>query len=482
MPKFEIASEDTFENMKNSWALTHSPNVVATAMFLAVVWVLLVGVTTCQAQEVLVQGGKYFDTGTATFVDNPGIVIRQGKFASLTGPGQDTAGMQIIELADGQYILPGIVDCHAHYNVKLIKKRREEYHVIPIQYLANGVTVSFSCGEYDPEQMLQLRKDIESGKKIGPRLLNSGPYFGIARRPWHADPQQVRDEVDFWAEQGVGGLKAKLIDPACLKALVEQAHKHDLTVTGHLDSGFRNSVNPSTAIDIGIDRIEHFLGGDAMTADKSAYSTLGRITADMPEFKAIVKKFIDTETVFDATISAYGYFGTREKFYDYWFDERSIFTPHVQKLVNEREKSYQPMMRFHKIFETKQTTIDDFFRAGGTITLGTDHFSNGTYLAGFGVHREMEIMNSAGIPNADVLKIATINGAKALNVDDQHGSIAIGKSGDLFVVDGNPLDDIKNTRNVKQVIRAGVVYDSQQLLESVRGKLGPASADEEKDW
>ena len=81
-----------------------------------------------------------------------------------------------------------------------------------------------------------------------------------------------------------------------------------------------------------------------------------------------------------------------------------------------------------------------------------------------------------------MIRIATINGAEALNIDADHGSIAVGKSGDLFVVTGNPLEDIKHTRNIQQVVKAGVVYDSQELLKSVAGKLGPASAVEEKDW
>ena len=77
------------------------------------------------------------------------------------------------------------------------------------------------------------------------------------------------------------------------------------------------------------------------------------------------------------------------------------------------------MQRFQEIFEAKQTTIDDYFRAGGRITLGTDHFCSGTHLAGFGAHREMHVMASAGIPAADVIRIATINGARALNIDDE---------------------------------------------------------------
>lgn len=458
---------------------------LATRFFL--LWFVLSFNLSAYAQEtqtMAIFGGHVFDTESGQFRKNSGLLIEEGAFKQVNDSLNLPSDMPTIELTDTQFILPGLIDCHAHYNVKLFRNRREEFEVIPIQYLANGVTVTFSCGEYLPEPMLQLRKDIESGAKIGPRLLNSGPYFGIARRPWHADPEQVREEVDFWATKGVGGLKAKLIDPACLEALIDQAHQHGLTVTGHLDSGFRNSVNPSTAIDMGIDRVEHFLGGDAMPDDKSAYASLPRISADMPEFKAIVRKYIDNGVYFDATVSAYGYFGSREKFYDYWFDEPSLFTEYVQEQLAARraKKSYRPMAQFQKIFEAKQTTIDDFFRAGGQITLGTDHFSDGTFLAGFGAHREMEILSQAGIPNAEVIKIATINGARALKIDDQHGSIETGKSGDLLIIEGNPLDQIRNTRNVIHVIRAGKRYDPKALLDSCRGKLGPNNAEEAKDW
>lgn len=434
--------------------------------------------------SVLIRGGQWFDLDSGTFSPNEGILIRDGRFEVVNEQVEYDPDIPVLELEDDRYILPGLIDCHAHYNVRLFRKRREEFHVIPIQYLANGITVTFSCGEYLPEEMLRLRLDIESGKKIGPRLLNSGPYFGIARRPWHADPEQVRAEVDFWADRGIGGLKAKLIDPECLEALIDQGHKHGLTVTGHLDSGYNNSVNPSTAIDLGIDRIEHFLGGDCMPDTASAYASLARITADMPEFKAIVKKFIDTGTVFDATISAYGYIGNRETYYDYWFDEPSLFTEYTRQRIAEKlEKSpRRPMERFQKIFEAKQTTIDDFFRAGGTISLGTDHFSDGSYLPGFGAHREMHVLNASGIPAADVIRIATINGARALGIEKDHGSITVGKSGDLCIVQGNPLDDIKNTRQVRHVVRSGMVYDPAKLLADCVGKLGPSNDKEAEDW
>ena len=127
----------------------------------------------------------------------------------------------------------------------------------------------------------------------------------------------------------------------------------------------------------------------------------------------------------------------------------------------------------------KKVTIKRFFDKGGKITLGTDHPSVGEYIPGFSAHREMEALVSIGIPNAEVLKIATLNGAQALRKSDILGSIEIGKLADVFVVTGNPLKDIKNTRNVITVIKGGTVYDAKALLKSVEGTMGPKN---EGDW
>jgi imidazolonepropionase-like amidohydrolase len=430
-------------------------------------------------KSLLVTGGQRFRTAEGDFVPNNGILIEDGRFKLLDA--QADAAATKLELDDDQFILPGFIDLHAHYNVKLLKKRREEFHVMPTVYLANGITVSFSAGEYDPDGMLQLRKRIESGEQVGPRLLNSGPYFGRVRRGWrNITDEQIRTDVDTWAERGVGGFKAKGIGPDHLKVLINQAHKHNLTVTGHLDSGYRGSVNPRDAVLMGIDRIEHFLGGDAMPATRSAYASLASITADMPEFKKEVALFIKNGTYFDCTITAYGYFGKRGEEYDYWIDEREFFTPYIQDIVKKRES--QVMMQFDAIYRAKLKTIAAYHAAGGQITVGTDHFSNGLFLPGFGYHRELDALVRGGIPASDVLKIATLNGARAMKIDDDHGSIDIGKVADLCVVSGNPLKNIRNTRNVTKVIRAGVVHDAKQLLESVKGKLGPRDESEVAAW
>lgn len=450
--------------------------------FLGLVLLLACPLAAQQQLDTIIAGGWVFQTDTGKFTKNKALGVHDGRFVAIEGEANSKA-KQTVKLTDEQYVLPGIIDCHAHYNVKLIGRRREEFKVTPIVYLANGVTVTFSCGEYAPEKMLQLRKDIKAGKQIGPRLLNSGPYFGKARPSWKGNisEKQIREEVDFWAKQGVGGFKAKAISPNHLKPLIDQAHKHGLTVTGHLDSGFNDSVNPKTAIEMGIDRVEHFLGGDTTPPTASAYSSLMVVTPAMREYQEIAKLYVKKMVWYDATLTAYGYIGNRNlEEYKTWVNEREFFTPYIQERV--KKQRYRPNLRFERIYKSKLNTIAEFWRLGGQISLGTDHFSDGNFLPGFGAHREIDAFVRSGIPPAEALKIATINGAKALKIEKDHGSIEAGKVADLFIIKGNPLERIRNTRNVQFVMRAGKMHDSRELLESVKGKLGPVDKTEAKKW
>jgi imidazolonepropionase-like amidohydrolase len=102
--------------------------------------------------------------------------------------------------------------------------------------------------------------------------------------------------------------------------------------------------------------------------------------------------------------------------------------------------------------------------------------------AGFGSHRELHALVLSGIPAAAALKIATINGARALNVASKLGTLEAGKLADLFVVRGNPLQDIRTTRNVHLVMKAGQLYDAAELIESAKGKMGPAGPQDESRW
>ncbi len=452
-------------------------------------WVLAAGLSfqaRSSAQEpadLLIVGGHYFDTGSLSFRKNPGLAVRDGRFSAVHVDPQKILAEKVVHLQEDHYILPGFIDLHAHYNVRLFKNRREEFEVMPVVYLANGATVTFSAGEYDPEGMDHLKKRIAEGTQIGPCLLTSGPYFGSVRRDWGRrgrSPEDIRADVEHWAARGVAGFKAKGIRGEELKALIDAAHQYGLTVTGHLGSGYRGSVNPRDAIEMGIDRIEHFLGGDALPADKTAYASLENARTEMPEIAEIIRLYVEKGIWFDATITAFGYFGQRGELFEHWEDERSFFTPYTQAAIQEKER--KPVEQFEKIFHVKQAIIKAYFDAGGQITLGTDHFSEGDYLPGFGVHRELHAFVKSGIPPEQAIKIGTLNGARAMNIDEDFGSIEVGKFADTWIVQGNPIEDIRNTRKGIYVMREGRWYQPSALLDSVRGKLGPKDETEEPQW
>jgi len=444
-----------------------------------------------QAGDLVITGGQLFDGVRDTPVPNTGLVIRRGIFlevgAQLTG--RDTSAAELIRLAPDDTVLPGFFDLHAHYAVDLFGEGRvDEYTVNPILFLANGVTSTFPGGEIDPEGMMTARRRIERGEQVGPRLHSSGPYFGTARPGWrHEDwtPERVRQEVDDWAARGVRGFKAKGIQPPQLTALIDQAHRYGLPVTGHLDSGARSSVNPRDAILMGIDRIEHFMGGDALTADRSAYASLEALDVDGPEVDAIIDLYLRRNVYYDVTLTAYGYWydPKDERVFTPWMDEQSFLTPHAREVANAglpRRSTEQ----FRRIYEVKYRELKRFYDAGGgrLVTVGTDHPSWGEFLSGFSAHREVHAFVLAGLSPADALKAATINGARALRMGDELGSIETGKLADLFVVSGNPLEDIRTTRNVRRVMVRGTLYDAAALLDSARGRMGPATAADDDWW
>jgi hypothetical protein len=462
--------------------LTAPKSVLLAAMVIAVISPL-------SAQAVLIRGGWLFDGTGDNVTPNPGIFVRASKFIAVGGDLSDfeTTSTTTIDLEDDNYILPGLFDLHAHYAIDLFGEGRvDDTRSYPIIFLANGVTSTYPAGAVDPDSLYALSLRLDRGEQVGPRLFNSGPYFGRAREGWDdaTTAGQIYEEVDYWAARGVRNFKAKRPAPEHLRALIERAHMHGATVAGHLDSRYRENVNPADGILMGIDRVEHFLGGEDLTDDRSAYASLQYLDVNSPNLDAIIQLYIEHNVFFDATLTAYGYYGAKDPaVYTYFDDERTYFTPYMQQVLAERPT--RPVNdQFERIYRVKLQTIKKFYDAGGghLITLGTDHATWGEYVSGFAFHRELQAFVLAGIPPEDALKIATINGARALNVSSYLGTIEAGKLADLVVVSGNPLEDITNTRNTRLVMKGGVMYDCDELKESVRGTIGPNGPDEVELW
>jgi imidazolonepropionase-like amidohydrolase len=456
-------------------------------MALSLILGVFVSSTVAAAQDLVVQGGWLFDAITDEVTRNPGIMISGGRILEMGPANSDFGGaeIQILSLGEDEYVLPGIIDLHAHYNVNLLGEgRSDEVEINTLVYLANGVTTTFPAGEYNPERLLRAREEIDAGVRPGPRIIPSGPYFGRSRPGWEPmTDEQIHTEVADWVRRGVRGFKAKGANPQTVRALVEAAHRHGVTVTGHLDSGFRETTNAADAIRMGIDRVEHILGGVALDPTQPAYPVWVKVDTASAAFRETVRMFLDHGVRFNATITAPVYFTELEEGFDYWVDEREFFTPYVQQLVAEREPRQRNGLMSELYWAMRRTT-KAFYDAGGgdLITLGTDNPSRGEFLPGFSAHRELHAFVLAGIPEAAALRIATINGARAIGMGDILGTIEPGKLADLFVVRGNPLEEITNTRNVQHVIRGGELHDPSGLLQRARGRIGPIGPADHAGW
>ena len=477
-----------------------------TSVLLFMIW-LLAGLTLAQAQphaeppevdpgfastdSVAIVGGQLVDLERGAATPNRGILVVNGRFQvvdmELSAETLDAA--QTVELEDNQYLLPGLVDLHAHYNMDLVGEGRvDETAYNPLIYLANGVTTTFPAGEYDPEPMMEMRQRIDRGEQLGPRVLNSGPYIGSSNPEWtdDMDAEAIYDLVDTWAERGAQGLKAKGASPDELEPLIRRAHQHGLTVTGHLDSGFRGTTNAREAIQMGIDRVEHILGGHALDPERPAYPVWNEVDTTDADFRAIAQMFVDHEVHFTPTLTAPVYFADPDGTpgFDDWAGEQEFFTPHVRETWTERQSEATGSELMDNLHEAMLRTTKAFYDAGGShlITLGTDKPAWGDYLPGFGAHRELHALVRAGIPEASALRIATRNGAEAIGKGDLLGSVAAGKLADLLVVEGNPLDQITNTREVELVMKAGQLYDPDRLLEAARGQIGPDGPNDHDAW
>jgi imidazolonepropionase-like amidohydrolase len=329
--------------------------------------------------------------------------------------------------------------------------------------------------------MVAAQRRIDAGTQIGPRIFNSGPRIGIARQgPDPKTVEEVNQLVDSLTAQGVTSFKVKNISAPMLRALIERAHMHGATVTGHLSSGIDNTTNAREAIVMGIDRIEHFLGGDALPADKDPYESLTKFDPYSKEGQDIIKLYLKHNVVYDPTTGPNGQMTAAERRAQP-AAELKTYSPYIQEMLRLTPPR-STGTRWDSIRVTNLKAVKAFYDAGGVLTTGTDSPGRGNYLAGFMLHREIASFVEAGLPPAAAIKAATINSARALNVGDKLGSIEAGKLADMVIVNGNPLQDIRNTRNVKVVVKAGVPFDPAEMWKAVEGKLGPAGHEDAEKW
>ena len=407
------------------------------------------------------------------------------------------AGYTTLDLT-GASVMPGLVGMHNHMfyiaRPNLDASGHSEDPLVvpqmtfsaPRLYLANGVTTMRTTGSVEPYADINVKRQIDAGKLIGPHMDVTGPYLEGPNSPFiqmHqiTSPEDARRTVAFWADQGVTSFKAYMnITRAELKAAIDEAHRRGLKVTGHLCS-----VTYPEAANLGIDDLEHgffvntqFDPGKQPDKCTSTVGTPTLLTMTPGSTQAndlirllVSKRVAITSTlpVFEQSLALHAPLNPKAM---------AVLTLEAREayLYNRNRAaargSTPPGQQFAQAYRNDLGLERQFVAAGGLLLAGPDPTGNGGVIPGFGDQRELELLVEAGFTPVEAIRIGTLNGATYLGLNERIGSIASGKNADLLVVRGNPAANINDLEKVDIVFKDGVGFDSAKLLDSVRGRYG----------
>jgi imidazolonepropionase-like amidohydrolase len=419
------------------------------------------------------------------------VVISGGKI-SLIGPTAATTYPATAKTLDltGYTVIPGLVGMHNHLffpmggNPPIYSTMGISF---PRLYLALGVTTIRTTGSVAPYTDLEIKRLIDAGRMIGPKMDVTAPYlegkgsFTPVMRE-STGPDDIRRMVNFWADQGATSFKAYMnITRDELRAAVEEAHKRGLKVTGHLCS-----VSYKEAAEIGIDNLEHglFPNSEYIPDKKPDVCPSGinqaliNLDINGPAVQETIRVLVEKKVAITSTLPVFeanapiaqtGIGAARALLNQRMLNTMSTDARVRYLSARARIPTTAPVataVRKSMDFERA------FVKAGGLLIAGLDPTGNGGVVAGFGDLRGVELLVEAGFTPLEAIKIASFNGAKYLGRDSQIGSIAAGKSADLMIVKGNPASNIFDIENVEIVFKDGVGYDSEKLIQSVQGLVG----------
>ena len=409
-------------------------------------------------------GATVIDVTGKPPIPNATVITSGGKITAV-GPGSEVkvpADAQRIDVT-GKYIIPGLWDMHAHY---------EQVEWGPI-YLAAGVTTVRDVGnEFDFIQ--QVRDAVDSGKALGPHMLNAGIVDGDG--PYAIGIQRVNspDDAEKWITKyhDAGFEQIKIyssVKEANVKAICTDAHKDGMTVTGHIPIG----MNAYQGVNDGMDMINHisYIADLLLAKDYDPKKVKGldrlkimaAVDVNSEQGKQAVAFLAEHKTVIDPTVALF------ELQFRSAGEPAEQIEPGIARVAPELREQLvsggmpeQAAPLAKESFQHLLEIIEALHKAGVPIVAGTDQT-----VPGFSVYREIELYQKAGFTPLEALQAATIVPARAMKVDADSGSIEVGKRADLDVLDANPLENIHNVRTVRTVVANGVVYDPKPLWESV---------------
>ena len=421
--------------------------------------------------------------------------------------------------ATGMYVLPGLVDCHAHIGGVAQGTTAEYVYKL---WMAHGVTTVREPGSFNGvDWTLKERERSARNEIVAPRIFAYvGPGLGWDKGPLRT-PELAREYV-LWAKQkGVDGFKiigdGPIYDPEIMKAFLETANANGLGSTTHLAQMGVARMNVLTAARLGMRSMEHWYGlPESLFADRTIqdypldynyndeshrFGQAGRLwkQAAPPgskKWNEVMDELLRLNFTLDPTFTIYE--ASRDLMRSMraeWHDRYTL--PSLWKFYQpsrEAHGSYwfywttQDEIEWKNNYRLWMTFVNEYKNRGGRVTTGSD--SGFIYkLYGFDYIRELELLQEAGFHPLEVIRAATMHGSQLLHEIKgkpiEFGTVRPGMLADLIVVPENPLANLKvlygtgairlndqtnqpeRVGGIKYTIKDGIVYDARKLLADV---------------
>ena len=384
--------------------------------------------------------GRILTMDNRRVISRGSIVIKAGRITCV-GSCSTSGADRVVDL-EGRTVLPGLVDMHAHHHGEqgVIQPAHDFASAI---YLAYGVTTTHNPAALSMATF-PTAELVETGGSIGPRMFATAETFGSADSPGSNtfdDAEGAYAEAVRRVEWGAVSLKEYLQpDRRRRQWVVEAGRRLNVMVTSEGSMDIDHKV--SLALD-GHTGFEHATAQTPLYSDLTTF--LGKLGS-----------------VYSATALVGGPGPWNEEYFwqesELWKDPKAQrWLPWRQLIPHTRRRILRPRTDYS--FPIMTQAVADIVAAGGGTAIGSHGQQHG-----LGSHWDIwmyaESMGAMG-----ALEAATLLGARFLGMEQDLGSIAVGKLGDLVVLNGDPLSNIRNSAAIRYVVKAGVLYDADSLDE-----------------
>ncbi len=415
----------------------------------------------------LIRNARVFDSENATLGEPADVYVFRGRITRVVPASTADVDADNVVDAGGRVLLPGLFDMHTH-----VSRWDGGLH------LASGVTTVRDLGN-DNETLQAMISEESDGTLLMPRIVPAGYIEG--KSPFAStggflieDLAGAKAAIDWYAERGYPQVKIYNSFPKDVLAdTVAYAHTQGLRVSGHVPAFLR----AQDVVDMGFDELQHvnqlllnfFVTPKTDTRTLERFYLVAEKTASLDLQSKPVQDFIASMkshgVVVDPTLVAFDFLRQRAGQLAPAYaavadhvppDVRRGFLVAEMNIPDERtaaryEKSYAKCIEF----------VGMLYRAGVPIVAGTDE------IPGFAYQHELELYVQAGLTPAQVLQVATWNGAKYSRVLGDRGSVAPGKAADLVLIDGDPTRDIAAIRRIALVMKGDNVFYPSEIYREL---------------